>query len=103
MRTSAAAGPSKNSPDRQTKQGADAAPSSIGKSVREQALRHPAHVAADIRTVERERERGFDETRLAAAIVPLAVERDGVERLLADHPRHRVGQLDLAAGALLLA
>ena len=35
----------------------------------------------------------------AAAIVALAGEAQRVERLAADHPRHGVGELDLAAGA----
>jgi hypothetical protein len=39
---------------------------------------------------------------LVAAIITRAVKGHAVERLAADHPRHRIGQLDLAAGALFL-
>src|SRR5690606_38170252 len=44
----------------------------------------------------------LDEAELAAAIVTLAGKGYRVERLLPDHPRHRVGQLDLAARTLFL-
>src|SRR3546814_13701090 len=45
---------------------------------------------------------GLDIPRLVPAIVALAAEGEGVERLRADHPRHRVGQLDFADRALFL-
>src|SRR5882672_5795659 len=44
---------------------------------------------------------GAQETRLRAAIMPLALEFDAVEALGLRHPYHRIGKLDLAAGAAL--
>jgi hypothetical protein len=60
------------------------------------------HLGPHVFALERERERRLDEAGLAAAIVTPPGKGDRVERLLADHPRHRVGQLDLAARALFL-
>src|SRR3546814_18886272 len=47
-------------------------------------------------------QRRLDKAGLAAAIEPATIEGNRVERLAADHLRHRVGQLDLAARALFL-
>jgi len=45
---------------------------------------------------------GAQKTCLRAAIVPLALELHAVEFLLFRKSNHRVGELDLAAGAALL-
>src|SRR6266850_135055 len=45
---------------------------------------------------------GAEETGFRAAIVPLALELDAVEALRFRKPDHRIGELDLAAGAALL-
>src|SRR5258708_31302786 len=45
---------------------------------------------------------GAEETRLGAAIMPLALELDAVEGLRFRQADHRIGELDLAAGAALL-
>ena len=50
-----------------------------------------------------EGDRRLDEAGLVAAVEALAVEAVAVERGAADQARHGVGQLDLAAGAALLA
>ena len=68
----------------------------------QQRLGEGADDRTDIVACKREREIGLDIARLVAAIVALAIEGKAVERLVADQLRHRVGQLDLAAGALFL-
>src|SRR5205814_3259142 len=45
---------------------------------------------------------GAQETRLRAAIVPLALELDAIETLAFGEPDHGVGQLDFAAGTALV-
>src|SRR5258707_12971279 len=45
---------------------------------------------------------GAEETGFRTAIVPLALELDAVEALRFRKPDHRIGELDLAAGAPLL-
>src|SRR5260370_36190541 len=45
---------------------------------------------------------GAEETGFRAAIMPLALELDAVEALRFRKPDHRIGELDLAAGAALL-
>jgi hypothetical protein len=61
-----------------------------------------AHRRADIVARYRQRDVRLDKAGLVAAIVTLAIEGEAMERLVADQLRHRVGQLDLAAGALFL-
>src|SRR3546814_17491677 len=56
-----------------------------------------AHRRRDVRPRERERQRRGHEAALVAAIIALAGEGDAVERLLVDHPRQCVGELNLAA------
>src|SRR5687768_8591120 len=57
------------------------------------------HLAADLRMVEREGDVGLDEAGLVAAIESAPFETIAVEAAAPAHQRHRVGQLDLAAGA----
>src|SRR5512133_1073676 len=56
-----------------------------------------AHFRTDVAALERHGEVGDHEPRRASAIVALALEPVGVERLLADQLGDRVGELDLAA------
>src|SRR3546814_5934093 len=69
----------------------------------QQVDRKSANFSCDGGAIERNRQIGLDIARLRPAVVTRAVEGDGVERLVADHRRHRVGELDFAAGALFLA
>src|SRR5258708_34503331 len=61
-----------------------------------------AHLAAHVRALERERDVGFQEPDLVAAVEAAAFEAHAVERHQAEQVGERVGQLDLAAGAALL-
>src|SRR3546814_4513401 len=57
------------------------------------------HRGRDVGTGQRQRERRGHETALVAAIIARPRKGDAVERLLADHPRQCVGELNLAARA----
>src|SRR6266436_5510314 len=61
-----------------------------------------AQIVAQIGARHAEGDIGAEETGLGAAIVPLALEFDAVEALGFGEPDHRIGELDLAAGAALL-
>src|SRR6478609_4638362 len=61
------------------------------------------HRWSDVVALQGHRQVGDHEARCAPAIVALALEAVGMEGLLADQLGHRVGQLDLAARAFLLA
>src|SRR5437879_3972521 len=60
-----------------------------------------AQTVAQIGARHGERDVGAEETRLRAAIMPLALELDAVEALHFRKADHRIGKLDLAAGAAL--
>src|SRR5258706_10966180 len=61
-----------------------------------------AQTVTQIGTRHGERDVGAKKTRLRAAIMPLALELDAVEALRFRKADHRIGKLDLAAGAALL-
>src|SRR6266404_1195825 len=61
-----------------------------------------AQSVAQIGACHGEGDVGAEETRLGAAIMPLALELDAVEALRFRQADHRIGKLDLAAGAALL-
>src|SRR5882724_8548562 len=62
---------------------------------------HRAQVLTQIGARHAEGDIGAEETGLGAAIVPLALEFDAIEALGFLKPDHRIGELDLAAGAVL--
>src|SRR3977135_694999 len=64
-------------------------------------LHHRAQVLAQIGARHAKGDIGAEEAGLGAAIVPLALEFDAIEALRFGKPDHRVGELDLAAGAVL--
>src|SRR6266404_5256604 len=61
-----------------------------------------AQAVAQVGARHAEGDVGAQEARLRAAIVPLAFEFDAVKTLRFGKADHRVGELDLAAGAALL-
>src|SRR5258705_12154622 len=61
-----------------------------------------AQALAEIGVRHAEGDVGAQEAGLGAAIVPFAFEFDAIEALCFRKPYHRVGELDLAAGAALL-
>src|SRR5882724_2008666 len=63
-------------------------------------LHHRAQVLAQIGARHAEGDIGAEEAGLGAAIVPLALEFDAIEALGFLKPAHRIGKLDLAAGAV---
>src|SRR6266481_8837097 len=63
-------------------------------------LHHRAQVLAQIGARHAEGDIGAEEAGLGAAIVPLALEFDAIEALGFLKPNHRIGELDLAAGAV---
>src|ERR1700726_5250493 len=65
-------------------------------------LHHRAQVVTQISARHAEGDVGAEEAGLGAAIVALAFELDAVETLGFCQPNHRIGELDLAAGAALL-
>src|ERR1700681_2406858 len=65
-------------------------------------LHHRAQVLAQIGARHAEGDIGAEEAGLGAAIVPLALEFDAIEALGFLKPDHRIGELDLAAGAVFL-
>src|SRR5690606_30793489 len=68
----------------------------------QQPLGDATNFGAHVLTLQRQRQRGFDHARLAAAVIAPSVKRHGVERLAADHRGHRIGELDLSTRSLLL-
>src|SRR6266545_2402649 len=73
-----------------------------GLLVPEQALRLFAEFRRDVGAGEGVGDVGGEEADLGAAVVALAVELQAVERLALGERDHRVGELDLAAGAARL-
>src|SRR3546814_16378990 len=69
----------------------------------QQVDRKSANFSCDFGAIERNRQIGLDIARLRPAVVTRPVESDGVERLLADHPRHLVRGTAFYTGALFLA
>src|SRR3954462_4144444 len=65
-------------------------------------LRFLAKPVAQVLTRHAECDIGAQETRLRAAIVPLALELDAIETLAFGEPDHGVGQLDFAYGTALV-
>src|SRR5258708_4036846 len=68
-----------------------------------QILLHlPAQAVAQVRARHAEGDVGAQEAGLGAAVMPLALELDAVKTLGLGKSDHRIGELDLAAGAALL-
>src|SRR4051812_39943514 len=61
------------------------------------------HLGRDIAALKGHGDIGDHEAFRAAAVIALALEPAGMERLCPDHLGHGVGQLDLAAGARFLS
>src|ERR1700761_717373 len=72
---------------------------SIPESFVEKGLQRGAQLVSHFRALKGEGDVGLQEADLVAAVIALAFEAVAVERLAADQLGHRIGELDLAAGA----